>query len=251
MSTAGKHLIEYAATDLMRPYTFVAPRKSPQGFAPLRRFIRTFGAPDASGLMMSVLKCTNMAMLDGAVRRMREKYKMMLSLRLERERLEAQGIMRLEGDSADARRSASRALASAYPGALKQLDRMDSGMMESRLELLESWLDMPDAGEVAIWCQLEAGYHALLADFLAAKKWLAENSNQGLSDAVIWERWKSQGLFQETVWEACAFGEPLVAMIRRPPGGRLSELVWKSLSEVFREPVDVLKAQLAVWQEEQ
>ena len=201
-------------------------------------------------LRMSGLPYTKTTMIGNAVSRMRNKYEMMLSLRLQRERLEAQGIMRLEGDEARARRRASQALASAFPGALKQLDTMDSGMMEQRLAALDGWLESPGSEEVAQWCRLEACYHALLADFLAAKRWLAEHGGGGLSDPEIWEAWLAEGLFPEIHWQSCGFGDSCVQSIRRPPGGRLSELVWAALSRVFREPVDVLKANFATWAEE-
>ena len=189
-------------------------------------------------------------MLEDAAKRMREKYKRMLSLRLERERLEAQGVLRLEGDEARERRRASQALAKAFPGALKQLDTMDSGLMERRLDELEAWPSEGGSPSVPHWCQLEACYHALLFDFLGAKSWLAEHAGAGFSDTEIWRMWQERGFFSEAVWLRCGFGQELVQIIRRPPAGRLSEVVWKSLAQVFREPADVLKAQFAAWREE-
>ena len=174
---------------------------------------------------------------------------MMLVLRLERERLELEGVLRLDGVLGEVRQKATRSLAQAYPGALKQLDTMDSATIEHRLEILES-IGVSSGEDVPRWCELEACFHALLSDFLAAKRWLSEHGPPELSDEAIWAGWQESGLFVADVWQACGLDEGVVQSVRRPPEGRMTSLVWKTLAQRFREPADVLKARFAAWQEE-
>ncbi len=173
----------------------------------------------------------------------------MLDLRLERERLELQGVLRLDGALGKVRQQATRTLAQAYPGALKQLDTMDSATIERRLEILES-VGVSSGEDVPEWCELEACFHALLSDFLAAKRWLGEHGAPELSDGSIWASWQESGLFATDGWQAFGLDEGVVQSVRRPPEGRMTSLVWKTLAQRFREPADVLKARFAAWQEE-
>ena len=175
------------------------------------------------------------------------KYRVMLELRVEREGLEAEGVLRLDGRASEIRQAASRSLSKSFPGALKQLDQMPAALIRQRLDVLEGLENAP-AGPVPEWCALEHAYHQVLRDLLAAKRWLGEHGSQGLSDDEIYEKWREAGLLEASAWGSSADGQ-WVELIARPPGGRLSELVWQVLQESFRVPANVLKADFSSWQE--
>ena len=110
-------------------------------------------------------------MADGRVEHLISKYRVLLELRAERERLEGEGITRLVGSAADERLATSRSLARNYPGALKQLDQLPAAFIEYRLESLERCRDN-QALDLPRWAAIESAYHAVLKDFLEAKRWL-------------------------------------------------------------------------------
>ncbi len=162
-----------------------------------------------------------------------EKYRLMLSMRLEREALEAKGILKFSGESGIQRREVSKQLAAQFPGALKELDRLHSGVLEKKLEHLEE-CDSGDAS-LPLWAKISFNYHQLLREALAVKAWLARRKldldvEENQLDAFV----ALEGeLYDSANWPESCRGENLLQQIMNPPGGRLSQLVWEVLEECF------------------
>ena len=187
-------------------------------------------------------------MADGRVDYLISKYQVLLELRAERERLESEGVMRLAGSAAEKRQATSRSLARVYPGALKQLDQMSAALMAHRLESLEQ-CKAEQANELPRWAAIESAYHAVLKDFLEAKRWLGERSGQAGEEPDILSAWEELGLFRGAIWGELQADTHLLERIKQPPQGRLSELAWEVLQQSFRVSADVLKAEFSSWQE--
>ena len=170
-----------------------------------------------------------------------QKYRLMLVMRLEREALESRGVFKLSGEPARQRRESSKALADAFPGALKELDTQSSQALEQRLEILEripmGAVDLPD------WAQVCWAYHALLKQALAVKAWLGKNDVKSVPLASLENDWReAEGTFYSIDdWPVPYRGTKLLALIAKPPGGRLSQLVWEVLEERFELPVAKLR----------
>ena len=169
-----------------------------------------------------------------------QKYRLMLMMRLEREALESRGVFKLTGESAAQRRKSSKALAAAFPGALRGLDTQSSTALEQRLQALEKLplqgADLPD------WARICWDFHTLLKQCLAVKAWLGKYKAKSVELRSIEDAWRGKegSLYCLEDWPENYRGTKLLEQIAHPPGARLSQLVWEVLEQRFEIP----KAQL-------
>jgi hypothetical protein len=108
------------------------------------------------------------------------KYRALLRLREESEALEARGIFRLEGDELRARHSRTRALATQFPGALRELDCLDARGMAARLADVEAELEearrAPERKHPQrSWVGVMIDFHTELHAALRIKRWLRQH----------------------------------------------------------------------------
>ena len=170
-----------------------------------------------------------------------QKYRLMLVMRLEREALESRGVLKFSGDAAVQRRESSKALASRFPGALKELDQLSSTKLEQRLQELEQ-LTSNDA-DLPQWASVCWDYHTLLRQALAAKLWLHDQQAAVMDDLALQNAWQvaDRTFYCAQDWPDAYRGARLLELISHPPGGRLSQLVWEVLRERFGMPEHELR----------
>ncbi len=128
--------------------------------------------------------------------------------------------------SADHVREPLRELAREFPGSLRQIDVLSSERIQERAAALDAPSDpLPD------WVLVTHAYHRLMQLSLWLKGKLAhsERDADGLARAAE-ERW---GLPCSAGW---------VALVDKPPRGRLNALVFEALSAQFGRPQPELRA---------
>ena len=170
-----------------------------------------------------------------------EKYRLMLTMRLEREALEEQGILKFTGESSVQRRAASKELARQFPGSLKELDRLSSGALEKKLEVLEQTEGLDET--LPLWAKISYDYHQLLREALAIKSWLSGRKFDLAGEQEVLEAFQSLdgNQYHSAHWPPTCRGQHLLQEIMNPPGGRLSQLVWEVLQERFRLQIDEMQ----------
>ena len=171
-----------------------------------------------------------------------EKYRLMLSMRLEREALEAQGILKFSGEASARRRLANKELSRMFPGALKELDRVGSKVLKHKLATLEQW--SPGAEELPLWAKISFDYHQLLSEALAVKSWLALRKRDLTAPQETLEVFRTLNgtHYDLSHWSETSGAEYLLQQITNPPGGRLSQLVWEVLQERFSLSIQDMRA---------
>ena len=171
-----------------------------------------------------------------------EKYRLMLAMRLEREALEEQGILKFSGESGVQRRASSKELARQFPGALKELDRLCSGVLERKLKALEQSEAHDEA--LPLWAKISYDYHQLLREALAVKSWLAGKNFGPALDQDILESFQALDgqQYHSVNWPQACRGLHLLQQITNPPAGRLSQLVWEVLQERFSLSIQDMRA---------
>ena len=142
---------------------------------------------------------------------LRDKYREMLA-------------MRLEHDSGNEDEAAARArmaaLARRFPGALREIDDLELGVIRDRIAGLDAAL----RGECAVepWMDAMALFHALARGALRAKTWLAGRKTVDAAIASAYERYATD---LATSGDALAWTDDL-AQVATPPRGRLMDLVF-------------------------
>jgi hypothetical protein len=142
---------------------------------------------------------------------LRDKYREMLA-------------MRLEHDSGQEDEAAARArmaaLARRFPGALREIDDLELGVIRDRIARLDAAL----RGECAIepWMDAIALFHALARGALRAKTWLAGRRTVDAATANAYERYAAD---LAMAGDALAWAGDL-ASVATPPRGRVMDLVF-------------------------
>ena len=125
-----------------------------------------------------------------ALEALRAKYVELCAMREERERLEAAGLMRFEGDALAARSARGRALAARFPGVLRELDHCDARTLRARLRDVEQELAAARAGGPGSlerhWIAVMLDFHRLWCDELAARRSRGRARAQGSAAEWIW-----------------------------------------------------------------
>ena len=130
--------------------------------------------------------------------------------------------LRLDGSGADPRR-AMAALASRFPGALREIDELPLDALRARANDLRA---AEDGGPVALWMEATHLFHTLTRGALCAKRWLAGRKTVDPEVRSAFDR--EAGAF---CWadEARAWGDHL-AGLANPPRGRVTDLVYEQMS---------------------
>jgi hypothetical protein len=140
---------------------------------------------------------------------LRAKYEEMLALREAHDRARTEPGY-VEPDP----RRALAALASRFPGALRELDTLPVDALRARLDELDD--AARDATMTAPWMTAQTAFHELARGAVAAKRWLA--GRRAITPAMQ-DDLRSRG------GPAAAWADELAA-IARPPRGRLLDLVF-------------------------
>jgi len=146
-----------------------------------------------------------------------DKYVEMARLREEREVLEARGVLRLAGEAARQRRARTRRLAQSFPGALRELERLDAAAIAARIDRLRG-----AGAPLPPWARVIETHHRALRWALATKRRLSgqRRSTRGASDAPPAESGDGP-LGLSSIDALC------------PPGGRLSAWVATAVARHF------------------
>jgi hypothetical protein len=154
----------------------------------------------------------------GAIGGLRDKYAQMLAMRLAHE----------AGDEDEAQvRTLMAAIASRFPGALREIDDLELAVIRDRIHQLDAVL----GGGVPVepWMEAVALFHELARGALCAKRWLA--GRRRVDEDI-------EGSFAREV-EGLAFPEDArawigqLARIAAPPRGRLTDLVYARMARVL------------------
>jgi hypothetical protein len=144
------------------------------------------------------------------LRALRGKYETLLQLRL-----------RVATGAGIAPRAELAALARAFPGSLRELDRLPLPSLQSRLDAIERVLS--DASEPEPWMRLQSSYHGFMRAVLRIRR-LSHGRRTAVLDAAH-ELAALAYLPAEDEPPAERFGVAELQAIRRPPAGRLNPWV--------------------------
>ena len=134
--------------------------------------------------------------------------------------------LRLDTSGADPRR-AMAALASQFPGALREIDDLPVDALRARTRELA---DAEAGGSVALWMEAIHLFHVLTRGALCAKKWLGGRKVVDAAARPDFEReagalcWGADAL----LWGAD------LARLASPPKGRVTELVYEAIGARLR-----------------
>jgi hypothetical protein len=154
-----------------------------------------------------------------AIEDLRAKYAEMLTMRLEH----AAG-----DEDVRAMRAKMSALAARFPGALREIDRLELHEIRRRITALDEVLD-ERRDVIAPWMEALVQFHALARGALVAKRWLGGRKRVDS---------KLQRQFAQSV-PALAFPEDAgqwgndLARLAEPPGGRWTTLVFRRVGETL------------------
>ena len=173
--------------------------------------------------------------------RLLHKYRALLDLRRERDRLEARGVLRLHGVDAATRRAQAQAVAQQFPGALRELENRTASQLQHclnqvREEMAAAVLHPRRRLAARRWIRLSLAFHAGLREGLAIRRWLTNRRRApALGEADLVQAFLSW-------YQHCSVRQQPLAHVdaawlrryRAPPGGRLTELIWQNLAAQYR-----------------
>lgn len=148
---------------------------------------------------------------------LRAKYAQMLAMRL----LHASGE---EGDASHTRDRMAE-MASRFPGALREMDDLELGEIQRRIERLDAVLDGSEEGEP--WMEAVATFHAMARGALAVKRWL---DGRRKVDAAL-ERAFAAEIARFPFPEEIQTWARDLARVAAPPHGRVMNLVFARVAE--------------------
>jgi hypothetical protein len=155
---------------------------------------------------------------------LREKYAEILAMRRQASSPETD----LGGLAATRARMA--ALAARFPGALRELDDLELPEIQRRIESLDAVLG--GAGEVELWMNATALFHSLARGALWAKRWLR---GKALGAGELEVAYEADAKALEFARDALVWKTEL-ALIARPPGGRLTWLIYARIGRALGLP---------------
>ena len=140
-------------------------------------------------------------------------------------------------DERDAVR-ARAALATRFPGALREIADLPMHDIETRIEALDRVLSGAPAPE---WLEPLARYHGWMRALLRAKRWLARRREV---DDALRARFETEALREDDEPEVSRVAS-LLEQVASPPNGRLNVIVFREVARAIgREPNDVRRALL-------
>ncbi len=149
------------------------------------------------------------------------KYRTLAELRAEREHAVALGHDRFAGAVLAARGRAFRAMASEFPGALRELEVTATAMLRRKAERVEA---ASASGHLDPWIPVVWDFHAMLRELLALRRFL--RAQPGCS-AEAFCAYHAQ---LADAGALIAFPATAREAIERPPNGRMLALVWPALA---------------------
>ncbi len=152
-----------------------------------------------------------------------------------REKYEEMLRLRVETSGADPRR-AMAALASRFPGSLREIDELPLDMIASRVTELRACED-GDGSPTARWMEAAHAFHALTRGALCAKKWLAGRKDIDYAVLAAFDREVGTLCWAD---EARSWREDL-ERLATPPRGRVTELVYERMGALFQISIDEAK----------
>jgi hypothetical protein len=158
---------------------------------------------------------------------LRRKYGEMLSMRLAHD----------SGAETEARaRQRMAELASRFPGALREIDELELGVIQERIERLEAALrgDVP----VERWMEAVGLFHSLARGALRAKRWLAGRKTVDAITVLQYESDVGVHALADAAADAGALADEWswasdLARIAAPPRGRIMDLVFARLARTL------------------
>lgn len=173
---------------------------------------------------------------------LRRKYAALLKMRLRREALESQGILRFEGEALARRNAEGKALAREFPGVLRELDAATSQVLRYKLQQLEAALGARAQGEPEVlpeWVLVTWRFHQHWRQAMAIRGWVRrQREKSGLLPRF--RRWYATYADATDPWEDV--DEPWLAAYCAPPGGQMGQVVWQRLAREFDRSVPELVA---------
>jgi hypothetical protein len=148
--------------------------------------------------------------------------------------------LQADADATIAPRAELAALAHAFPGALRELDRLPMASLEARLCALD--LALCDAAEPEPWMWLQSGYHGFMRAVLRIRR-LSRGRPKLIVDAAS----ELAALAYEPADDeppAQRFGVAELSAIRRPPGGRLNPWVLAQVAHDHGVTPELVRAAL-------
>src|SRR5271170_1520673 len=130
--------------------------------------------------------------------------------------------LRLEPSGGDPRR-AMAALASRFPGALREIDDLPLETIAERVRELRA---SEEGAPAARWMEASHAFHTLTRGALCAKKWLAGRTEVGDELRLAFDREVTQLCWGDDArsWRAH------LTRVASPPRGRVTELVYEQMS---------------------
>lgn len=116
------------------------------------------------------------------------------------------------------------ALASRFPGALREIDELPIDELRRRIDELTAAL--ADASRVTAWMTAQMRFHALTRGALCAKRWLAGRKQVDAGVIAAFERASAELCWPD---DARAWADDL-ARIAAPPRGRVTDLVFERIA---------------------
>jgi hypothetical protein len=140
--------------------------------------------------------------------------------------------MRIAHDSGDDNAALARArmaaLASRFPGALREIDDLELDMIRDRIVRLEAVLR--DGADADRWMEAVALFHSVARGALCAKRWLGGRKRV---DAAL-ERAYAADVPGLPFPEDARAWEGDLASVASPPRGRLMDLVFARVAQILR-----------------
>ena len=150
-------------------------------------------------------------------------------LRAKYEEIHRLRIAHAAGDTVDPR-PAMAALASRFPGALREIDDLPLAEIEARVASLRAAEE--GALPVALWMRATILFHAFTRGALAAKRWLAGRKNV---DPETREAFARDAMTLSYAEDARAWTADL-HRIASPPRGRVTDLVYERIGLALHMP---------------
>ena len=137
-------------------------------------------------------------------------------------------LLRLRTEPTEAAPTAElRSLARQFPGALRELDRLPLETLAARLRALESALGA--GGVLEAWMQIQVSYHGYMRATLRIKRWSRHWPSEP-ADALALLAAKYAPAADEP--PVSFFDAEQLALIRKPPGGRLNPIVLEAVARL-------------------
>lgn len=184
--------------------------------------------------------------------RLLRKYEQLVELRARREAVEASGATCFAPEEGAGRKRAFRRLAREFPGALRELDTTAAAELAARRERVRAARDRCTAGLPPDdpWVELVLDYHLTLRETLLVKRWLASRAAQSPAEqlAAFEARLRRIASLRGRLGLGGVTAPVDLArwldLRRRPPRGRLLDLVWAELEARHGAPRAVLEERL-------